>query len=257
MPNKSPLRYPGGKTRALAILEHCRTTEYPGRTFLLSPFLGGGSFELACADRGMQVYANDLFLPLYTFWKVLQENAQGLHDAVMRSLPVSKETFVRLRQTIHELRDPLEMASAYFQVNRCSFSGATFCGGFSAQAAETRCNPSAVQRLLAVDLSRVHLSQKDAVAFLQDHPETPETLVYADPPYYITNYVYGKDGDLHQAFDHVAFAECLKARRDWILSYNDCPFIRELYAGCRFREVQWSYGMNASKASSELLILPP
>jgi DNA adenine methylase len=258
MPNKSPLRYPGGKTRALKILQRYLETHYPGRTKLLSPFLGGGSFELAQAERGMQVSANDLFVPLYTFWQALKTNPTGLHAAVQRHLPVSKDAFLGFRNSKLDYPDPLEVAAAYFIVNRCSFSGATFCGGFSAEAAEKRCNQSAVDRLLNVDLTNVTLSNQDAIKFLKAHPEQADTVVYADPPYFITSYVYGKDGDMHEAFDHAGFARALLGRTDWILSYNDCPYIRELYAGCRIYSESWSYGMNNNgKGSSELIILPP
>lgn len=258
MPNKSPLRYPGGKTRALAILDRYLRQEYPGRQTLLSPFLGGGSFELACASSGMQVYGNDLFVPLYTFWQVLKLDPRGIHAAVLRQLPMTKEVFLRHRNSKLDYKDPQEVAAAYFLVNRSSFSGATFCGGYSAEAGEKRCNQSAVDRLLEVDMRNVTLSNKDAVDFLRDHPETQDTVVYADPPYYITSYVYGKDGDMHEGFDHAGLAEALRGRRDWILSYNDCPYIRELYKGCRIASESWSYGMNnGEKPSSELIILPP
>lgn len=257
MPNKSPLRYPGGKTRALAILERY-LKQYPGRTRLLSPFLGGGSFELAQAAKGMRVFANDLFVPLYTFWQVLKLDAKGLHKTIQSRLPMTNETFLEFRNSNLDYRDPHEIAAAYFLVNRCSFSGSTFCGGYSKEAAEKRCNQSAVDRLLDVDLTNVTLFNMDAVEFLRRHPEQPDTVIYADPPYYISSYVYGKDGDMHEGFDHAGFARALLGRTDWILSYNDCPYIRELYAGCRFYTESWSYGMNNnSKASSELIILPP
>lgn len=257
MPNKSPLRYPGGKTRALRILTDAVETYYPGRRTLLSPFLGGGSFELDAASRGYTVHANDYFVPLYSFWQVLKLDPKGLHAAVRRHLPMSKERFLAFRTSKLDFSDPQEIATAYFLVNRCSFSGATFCGGFSAEAAETRCNRAAVDRLLQVNLKKVTLSNRDAIEFLRQNPETSDTVVYADPPYYITTYVYGKDGDMHEAFDHASFAAYLKTRADWVLSYNDCPYIRELYAGCRILPVSWSYGMNnGAKPSSEVLILP-
>ena len=258
MPNKSPLRYPGGKTRALSILERYLRTEYPGRSILLSPFLGGGSFELDQAEKGFQVYANDLFVPLYTFWQVLKSDPKGLHASILSRVPVSKEEFLRLRQSKLNCVDPQETAGSYFLVNRCSFSGATFCGGFSAEASEKRCNRSAIDRLLGVDLRNVTLSNLDAIEFLQRNPETPNTVVYADPPYYIATYVYGKDGDMHEGFDHAGFAAAIRQRKDWILSYNDCPYVRELYAGCRIFEETWAYGMdNGKKTSKELIILPP
>lgn len=255
-PRKSPLRYPGGKTRAVSLLANTLRTEYPGRHVLLSPFLGGGSFELSRMDAGYRVHANDLFGPLFTFWSILKSRPAELQAAVRAACPVSKEQFLRYRTEILTYTDPLQIATAYFLVNRCSFSGATFCGGYSRESAEKRMTTSAIDRL-ALNLSGLILTNLDACAFLRAHPETPDTVVYADPPYWIDSYLYGKDGDMHEGFDHAAFAAVLKGRRDWVLSYNDCPAIRELYADCRILEVSWAYGMdNGKKGSSELLILP-
>ena len=57
---KSPLRYPGGKSRAvkqvLALLPS-------GLDLLCSPFLGGASIELACAGRGIAVRGMIVFSP--------------------------------------------------------------------------------------------------------------------------------------------------------------------------------------------------
>ena len=252
MATKSPLRYPGGKTRAIKLLN----TYIPeGKTTLLSPFLGGGSFELYCRGKGMTVYANDLFRPLYVFWKVLKERPTELQQRVQDLCPVTKDAFMTIRRTITEMTDELEIAAGYYIVNRCSFSGATFCGGFSQQSADGRMNQSAIDRLTTVSLENITLSNADCVQFLNDHPQTDDTLVYADPPYYIQTYVYGKDGDMHEGFNHERFATELKKRSDWVLSYNDCPFIRELYADCQIQSVQWSYGMSI-KPSSEIVITP-
>jgi DNA adenine methylase len=252
--SKSPLRYPGGKTRAITILNRYLREHYDGRTVLISPFFGGGSFEIYCATHGYTVHGNDLFFPLYTFWTAAKTAAGALAERVKEQMPVSKERFLELRGGI---MTSTEMARDYYIINRCSFSGATFCGGYSAQAASGRLTPSSLATLRAVDLSAVTFSNMDCNAFLAAHPQRDNTVVYADPPYYISSYVYGKDGDMHEGFDHDALADSLRKRGDWILSYNDCPYIRTLYAGCRIFEESWSYGMNKSKKSSELIILPP
>ncbi len=254
---KSPLRYPGGKTRAIPFLKETLLKEYPSRKIVLSPFFGGGSFEIALAQDGYTVHGNDLFVPLYTFWKQTQEASTALADRVQAEMPVSKEKFSRFRQEILQDTDALTVATKYFIINRCSFSGATFCGGFSEQAASGRLTPSSLQTLKQVNLARIHFSNEDCCAFLQSHPETDQTVIYADPPYYISSYIYGRDGDLHHGFDHAAFAEVIKKRKDWMISYNDCEYIRNLYQGCRFLTPSWAYGMNKSKKSSEILILPP
>ncbi|WMT84135.1 DNA adenine methylase [Wolbachia endosymbiont of Listronotus oregonensis] len=69
LPIKSPLRYPGGKSRAVSQI----VNEYipRGLPTLCSPFIGGGSIELALASRGTKVYGYDAFEPLVRFWQVL------------------------------------------------------------------------------------------------------------------------------------------------------------------------------------------
>ena len=254
--NKSPLRYPGGKTRAVKLLTNSIQSYYPDRKTLVSPFLGGGSLELSLQSNGYKVNANDLFTPLYQFWKSVRYHPGEVAQRVRSMMPVSKEDFYHYRQQILQEEKDIEIASLYFVINRCSFSGSTFCGGFSQESARTRLTESSVQRLEEVDLSNMTLSNLDYKEFLRQHPENNDTIVYADPPYYISSYIYGRDGDLHQSFDHEGFAKEMKQRSDWIICYNDCEYIRNLYKENKIESVCWSYGMNKTKKSSEILILP-
>jgi DNA adenine methylase len=255
--NSSPLRYPGGKSRAINILYSYVCEYFPNKTVLLSPFFGGGSFELFLTTKGYhRVHANDLFAPLYTFWVTKQSDCQRLVIAIRENMAISKEKFQQMRNSIMEETDPQKVAASYFIINRCSFSGATLSGGYSEQAAKGRFTESSIQKLVACNVDSVHFTNTDCNVFLENNPETSETLVYADPPYYIRDYIYGKNGDMHESFDHAKFAETIQKRNDWIISYNNCEYIRELYKNCRIFEVEWSYGMNATKSSSEILILP-
>lgn len=257
MNNKSPLRYPGGKTRAIKILDEYISKYYPDRKLLLSPFFGGGSFELFLTTKGYTVFANDLFTPLYTFWTTKQTNCSGLIEKIRSAMPLSKEKFYELRNSIMGEEDGVNMAASYFLINRASFSGATLCGGYSEQAAKGRLTEASIKKLELCNVDQIVFSNLDCNAFLEKHPENSNTIVYADPPYYIDKYIYGKDGDMHDKFDHMAFAKTIQKRKDWIISYNDCTYIRDLYKGCKIYKVNWSYGMNKSKSSCEILILPP
>lgn len=254
---KSPLRYPGGKTRAIKILNSYVQKFFPERKTMISPFLGGGSFELFLCSNGYKIYANDLFKPLYIFWKILQCNPEILKNRIKELMPVSKEDFVKFRKEITELSDELEIASYYYIINRCSFSGATFCGGFSSEASTKRLNESSLKTVESYkDLeNKLILSNTDCIDFIKENSENKESFLYLDPPYYISTYIYGRDGDLHENFDHVKLRDELMTRSDWILSYNDCEYIRELYKGCKIFKEKWSYGMNAKKDSSEIIIM--
>ena len=44
-------------------------------------------------------------------------------------------------------------------------------------------------------------------------------------------------------------------KKNWIMTYNDCEYIRALYKGYKIIEVDWKYGMNATKKSSEIVII--
>lgn len=256
--NKSPLRYPGGKTRAVKILEKILLENFGSCKTVLSPFFGGGSFELHLYDKGYKVYGNDLFTPLYTFWTVAQKNPAGLVNAVRAKMPVTKEAFIALREAIKTMKDPLEVATAYYIINRTSFSGATFCGGFSAQAATGRLNEASLKTVASLKIDGLEFSNLGYAEFLSavDNVGAVDAVIYADPPYYISSYIYGRDGDLHESFNHVAFATFMKGLSgSWMLSYNDCPYIRDLYKGHKILPVSWSYGMNTTKESSEIVIL--
>lgn len=240
---KSPLRYPGGKSRACKILD----TYIPHKECMLSPFFGGGSFELY---RAGVWHANDLFEPVYTFWDSLKRDAHGLIQDIEHLHPMSKDQFYEIRRLSHI------NAAQFFAVNRCSFSGSTFCGGYSQQSASGRFTQSSIDRLRSVNLDTFTFSNMDGVDFLMMHPQTSDTWIYADPPYVIDTYIYGKNGDVHENFNHTRFAEYIKTRTDWTLCYNDCPLIRKLYTGCKIDTVSWSYGMNALKKSNEVIITP-
>jgi len=204
----------------------------------------------------MMIHGNDLFSPLYVFWKVLKERSDELQKKVQSELPITKEKFIGLRKDILNMKDELEIATAYYIVNRCSFSGSTFCGGFSKQSASDRLNQSAINKLTKISTKNLILSNLDCNVFLKSIDDREETIIYADPPYYIETYIYGKDGDMHEGFNHQAFAVQLKKHKSWILSYNDCSYIRMLYADCKIECVKWSYGMSI-KPSSEVVITPP
>ena len=81
--------------------------------------------------------------------------------------------------------------------------------------------------------------------------------MFLDPPYYLEkgSKLYGTKGDLHETFEHDLLFEIIKDKQNWLLTYNDCEYIRNKYKDFTILEVDWAYGMNKSKKSSELVIL--
>lgn len=253
----SPLRYPGGKTRAGKLLWAFLQKEYPNTKYLASPFFGGGSFELLCASRGIKIFGNDLFEPVSNFWIALRYQKIDLAEACRLLRPLSRADFYRLRSMIYTEKDSILRAAYYFAINRSSFSGSTCSGGFSEEAAKGRFTDSSIERITKLDMTNVMpFHNEDFEIFMKRYEPEDNLTVFLDPPYYVESKLYGKDGDLHTNFDHDRLANVLKTRKDWLLCYNDCEYIRNLYEGCRIQKVSWSYGMNKTKESNEILILP-
>lgn len=243
---RSPLRYPGGKNRAVStILRLIPDNE----TTLCSPFLGGGSIELASTTR-MQVRGYDLFEPLINFWKILLKKPQELADQVKSFHPLAKQAFYRLQKDFQGIKDDLERAAVFYVLNRSSFSGTTLSGGMS--PGHPRFTESSIDRLRNFSVKSFNV---DCLDFSESIPINSDAFLYLDPPYLNKQALYGINGHTHIDFDHTRLADMLNQRDRWILSYNDCPEVRYLYKDYRIIPLEWVYGMSKDKTSNEVVIL--
>ena len=104
-------------------------------------------------------------------------------------------------------------------------------------------------------LSNVVIENQDFEKLIK-HYDRENTVFYLDPPYYHTEGMYA------QAFtkeDHYRLFETLKnAKGKWLLSYNDCEFIRDMYKDYFifefFRVHSMAQRYEAGKQFPELLI---
>ena len=245
MRSLSPLRYPGGKSRAAEYL----VTQIPSGVKVASPFFGGGSVELLLASNGVDVRGYDVFNPLVEFWQCLSTDPERLANEAAAHLPLSKVQFYALQQTQSTGNSKYTRAAKFFVLNRASFSGSTLSGGMSPK--HPRFNKSAIDRVRSFDVEGFSVSRK---AFHLSIPENADRFLYLDPPYIIKSMIYGVKGSTHRGFDHVLLSQLLHSRTDWLLSYNDCPEVRNLYKGYRIETPTWKYGMSKKKESSEVLI---
>jgi len=258
--NISPLRYPGGKTRACKIIDDIIIKYFDLEKFniLLSPFFGGGSFEFYFQNKyRYKLCVNDKFTPLYNFWYQVKINKQELCNELKKIKRVLKEDFINYRKTILELNDNiLQQAIQYFIINRCSFSGATLSGGFSEEASNKRYTISSIDRIEKLDLNSIDIYNLDFEQFINEN-SNDKSLIFLDPPYYLDkkSKLYGNNGDLHNNFDHEKLFNVIKLKRNWIITYNNCDYIKNMYKDYIILDVNWSYSMNKTKSSSEIIII--
>ena len=254
---KSALRYPGGKSRLVE-----RISELAPKDFkeYREPFVGGGSvFIRIMQDYPNRLYwINDLYYDLYCFWNWCQINPDEVLKEVERIRNEwgtdGKGMHRYLVDNIAGMTD-IQKAAAFFVLNRITFSGTSLSGGYSEGAFNNRFTDSSIDRMM------------DVGKFLKEHPLTitnldfsevlkggnKDTFTFLDPPYYTAtnSALYGKNGELHKGFDHERLAECLKGcEHRWLMTYDDCDYVRGLYKDFNIKEFKLMYGMkNVNKGT--------
>lgn len=260
----SPLRYPGGKSKACKILDKYLPDDFQT---VVSPFFGGGSFENHLALKGKDVTGFDYCEPLACFWNLFLKDRESLFERV-RELSsqilaeeyhgeISKEKREEQRQMFKKWRSKattsesdLERAAHYFALNRGAFSGMTLIAGpMSTKWMEQKIGEKALSRLEKIEFKVNSVSHKSCFDVI---PDVGCDLMYLDPPYIMEKKekegIYGEDGDMHRGFDHVLLRDQLKETKvKWVLSYLNVPEIHELYEGFNIYEEEWAYVMRPSK----------
>lgn len=169
MNNVSPLRYPGGKTRACKYIEQVLIDHFDVDDIktIISPFFGGGSFEFYLQNKyNMFILANDKFTPLATFWKCCKKNKEILCSKLDKIDYVTKEIFSDFRDRIMTENNVIKQSVYYFVINRCSFSGATLSGGFSRESSEKRFTKSSIKRIEILNLDDFKISNCDFTKYI-------------------------------------------------------------------------------------------
>lgn len=261
MNNKSPLRYPGGKTRACKILDEIFKEHFNIELCdnIVSPFFGGGSFEFFLQNNyGLKLIVNDKFKPLFSFWEQCKKNNNELTKELIEYYKkgIDKDIFKNLREKIMSTDNQLQQAVYYFIINRCSFSGATLSGGFSEQSSKGRFTESSIERIRDLNMKEIIIKNLDFSDFMEQSVNS-KSIIFLDPPYYLgeKSRLYGNNGDMHEGFNHKMLYDNIIKYDKWIITYNNCEHIRLLYKDYTIIEVDWKYGMNKSKKSSEIVII--
>ena len=249
---KSPLRYPGGKSRAIQRMNHLLPEEFDEYR---EPLVGGGSFFIFLKQKrpDLKIWINDLNPELYCFWKYAQIDSQRLADelfVIKRERKNGQELFDELLGIDISSLTEFERAIRFFVLNRITFSGVVESGGYSRHAFEARFTVSAIERVskLSPLLEGIKITHLDYRQLLQDGDQ--RVFTFLDPPYFkaTKSRLYGKNGVLHTSFVHDEFARQMKkCRHSWLITYDDSPEIRANFSFANIYEWELQYGMNNYK----------
>ena len=266
---KTPLRWPGGKSRACIKMD----PYFPDlRNYdeFREPFLGGGSVAIHVTKKypDLKIWVNDLYEPLVNFWQQLQMFGDDLKDKLLdlksknNTPDKARELFLKSKNHVNDQTlSNLDRAAFFYVVNKCSFSGLTEISSFSQQASTGNFSVRGIEKLpeyskLIVNWRITNYSYD----YLLDGDTT--AFVYLDPPYDIKDNLYGNKGSMHKGFDHDKFAvDCDSCGMDQLISYNSDQLVKDRFTNWNAAEFDLTYTMRSvgeymreQKTRKELLL---
>ncbi len=187
---------------------------------------GGGGWVLFHKDPGkdFEVY-NDFNSNLVNLYRCVREHPDEL-KAELEFMLNSRLDFEYMKYMLHNkaVLPDVRRAAYYYALIRYSYASSV--DSFGSQ-------PHAMWRNFPIifeaskRLQNVVIENKDCVKLINQY-DRPESFFYCDPPYYETEGYY--EGGGFGRDDHSRLADRLcTIQGKFLLSYNDCPEIREIY----------------------------
>ena len=244
----SPLRYAGGKSLAVGLVVELLPN---GIDRVASPFMGGGSVEIAIAkELGLHVVGYDVFDILCTYWQVQISHPRALARRLSEFRP-DRATFANVKQRLEkhwkngEKLDRKDLAAHYYFNSNNSY-GPHFLGWPSDVYLEEDRYRKTVDKVASFRAPRLTVRCDD---FEKSIPRHASDFLYCDPPYYLDEgktftgmYPHRNFPIHHRGFRHEALRDLLRAHKGgFVLSYNDCPIIRDWYSDCNIETPEWQY----------------
>ena len=269
----SPLRYPGGKAAFAPFLgETIALNDLSGCAYY-EPFAGGAGAALQLLRDGAvsEVHINDIDPCIVAFWRSVLGEPERFASAI-RSARLDVDEWRRQRDIYKNpgASKQFELGFATFYLNRCNRSGVLFgaapIGGYE-QTGEWKLDVRFYRESLAARVielgqraEQIHINDMDARRFLaEDLPrgrQRGRIFVYLDPPYWEKGSRLYLNAYLSR--DHRALARYIQGQKilKWIISYDDTPSIRDMYAWTTIRQLSLRYHLQEARDAQELLIAP-
>ena len=269
MRTASPLRYPGGKSSMSGLLSSIRSLNGFGGHEIAEPFAGGAGASLALLylEDAPSIHINDIDPAVSDFWWAVTSRSKAFVEEIEKvNLDIAEWHRQRAVYRERRLRSRFRKGFSAFYLNRCNRSGIIMNGGpiggiaqngtwkidarFNRADLQKRCKRVAEYR------ERIHLSSEDGIDFIR-RLNGGEVFFFIDPPYFdkgASLYLNGLDAAYHSNL-----AQQLRAMvdRPWVLTYDDCPEIRQMYQDwSAIRPFSLRYTAAARRTGKEIMITP-
>lgn len=265
----TPLRYPGGKGKFAPFVKGLmKINDLDGD--YLEPYAGGAgvALDLLFNNHCRNIHINDLDPAIFNFWRSVTVDTESflkkIHDTC-----VTMDEWYRQKNILEnpENHTQLEHGFSTFFLNRTNRSGILKGGviGGKAQSGEytldARFNKEELKRRIeriGKYAAQIHVYNEDAFELLKrvDHILPCNSLVYLDPPYYVKGQGLYRNFYTHD--DHVLIRKTLdNVKTNWIVSYDNCLEIKEIYNGYRLDTYALNYSAYSKTKGSEVMIYGP
>jgi len=253
---KTPLRYAGGKSKAIYKLEKCFPTTISEISEIHDCFLGGGSLPIYLTKLypDKKVRVNDTYEPLYNFWIHLRDRGKEMSEKLLalkktyHNQELAKILFDEQKEIIINDDDYFNRAIAFYVLNKCSFSGLV-SSSFSKLASDSNFSENGIRSLeyysgLIKDWEITNLDYRD---FIEKYSNKPDVFLYLDPPYMIKDNLYGDHGSLHKIFKHEDFFEvCQGLECQQLISYNSDNLIKDAFQNYYISDYELTYTLRST-----------
>ncbi|AQW85500.1 adenine-specific DNA methyltransferase [Campylobacter pinnipediorum subsp. caledonicus] len=196
---------------------------------------------------------NDINGELINLHRIIKTRPQSLNIELNNMLR-SREIFYLIKDKKLKPRNNIQRAAFYFYLISLSFGSK----GNNFAMAKNR-NSKNIYRDFTLQSRRLKGAIIENMSYerLIKEYDSKDTLFYLDPPYVGTESYYKTPKDFNIA-DHKNLSYMLNnINAKFILSYNDCDLVRELYSDFIIKELNIRYTLNAktNKINKELLII--
>ncbi len=271
---KSVFRYPGGKSKLLPKMESHLKQLIDGSDSFFDCFVGGGSVLLWVAENypDLQLNCNDKNFGIYSFWSLVSTGVDDFYylldikPTLELFYQIRDNRFFKIKNISLDKETELGAAIASVILNRTSFSGMGVSPiGGKEQKSEYKIDCRYNYDKLCKNLEKINKLLKNRLVcynFDINYLLTNYTYAmnnrsyYLDPPYFV------KGPELYSVYmknnEHINLRDNLTDFDRWLLSYDNCPEIRELYQDNEILEIDAKYSINGEKTQhkecKELLI---
>jgi len=206
---------------------------------------GGGLNVLYAKPKIDLEVVNDINGELINLHRQIRKCPESL-SFYLKQFLISRELFDDMKFKRFKPRNDIERAAVYFYLISQSFGSK---GDNFAMSTKSFRKPKDIYKSFHKWSRRLRNTTIENMSFekLINIYDKEGAFFYADPPYYKTEKYYKNIGEFGEK-EHRLLADTLrKSNSKWLVSYNDCEFIRELYQGFNIlesKEIEYLLGKN-------------